>query len=299
MQKPEAHPGVNLLWPDAALEYFRECEREPDAFPTPFSAWNESCRGLGGGIGLAAGWHVVLGADTKQGKTLLALQCAAAAARAGVHTGYLNLEMARAQLQLRLYSQITGKESYRLEPGDSFDPRRAAEVVGELEELHREWAPIWSNRDPILSLGTALEHMRGWVEGWGVKFIVVDYMQLIESPESAGIADEIRKVSAHMRTFAHTTGCTLLCLSQLSNEGASTKPHAGSLYGGRRIAQDADQVLFLDHSRYQRIPNERRARTWLLLTHNRFGPAAEIPIEWNWTNLRAREAMPDEEKGWP
>lgn len=299
MQKTESHPGVNLLWPGAAEKYFQGCEGAPDAFPTPFAGWNESCRGLGGGIGLAAGWHCVLGADTKQGKTLLALQCAAEASRSGVDTGYLNLEMAREQLQLRLYSQVTGLESFRLEPGASFDPKRAAEVVGALEVMYRERRPIWSNKDPILTLTEALEHMRGWVDGWGVKFIVVDYMQLIESPNSAGIADEVRRISAHMRTFAHTTGCTLLCLSQLSNEGATSKPHAGSLYGGRRIAQDADQVLFLDHSRYTRIPNERRARTWLLLTHNRYGPATEIPIEWNWANLRAREARPDEENLWP
>jgi replicative DNA helicase len=306
MRNPEAHPGINLLWPDAAEALFKAAEAPLDVVPTPFAGWNKACRGHGGQQGLGRGWHVVVGADTKQGKTLLGLQCALAAVMGGHSVGYLNLEMARDQLQSRLYSQLSGAPSWQLEPGSGFNRRKADEVIGMLHELRGVHADrgvcLWSNRDPVTDLLAALEHIAGWVEGWGCRLIIVDYMQLIESPESAGIADEIRRISAHLVQFTHAHRVNTIALSQLSNEGAQTTPHAGSLYGGRRISQDADQVLFLDHTKRETREETKGhyyTRSWLRMPYNRHGPPAEIPIEWDWNSLRAREALPDEEHLWP
>lgn len=306
MRSPEAHPGIGLLWPVAARQLFEDAEKPVDAVPTPFAAWNRACRGHGGQKGLGRGWHVVIGADTKQGKTLLGLQCALAAVLAGHSVGFLNLEMAREQLQTRLYSQFSGVPSWQLEPG-GLDRTKAAAVVEQLQALKDSTygVNLWSNRDPVTSLPDALDYLTGWVEGWHVRLLVVDYMQLIESPDASGIADEIRKISAHLVQLTHTHQVNTIVLSQLSNDGAQTSPHAGSLYGGRRIAQDADQVLFLDHTKRQtrsEVRNDREhwyTRTWLKLAYNRHGPPADIPIEWDWDSLKATEAKQDEEDKWP
>lgn len=301
MTDDERSPGIDLLSVAGATHLFAQAVKPPEVIPVPFPTWAESCRDMGGGEGLARGWHIVIGADTKQGKTLLALQCALTAVLEGRRVGFLNLEMSTEQIQTRLYSQATGIPAWRLEPGKSHDPNRARDVIQWLEDRGRNRKGVWlfTNEEPVFSLGEALELMHFWVEEWKCQLIVVDYLQLLEEPEAAGIADEVRKISARLTRFAKTHRIVTLGLSQFSNEGSQASPDARSLYGGRRIAQDASQCLFLDHSRSTYVPIDQKTRTWLTLKYNRHGPPADIPIEWDWRTLRARQALPDEEALWP
>ena len=148
-----------------------------------------------------------------------------------------------------------------------------------------------------------IELMRTWHEKDGIRFFVVDYLQLCESSDHVGIAREVQAISAAIRLFAHQTKSVVIGLSQYNNEGGNNRlvsPTVGHLYGGRRIAQDATQVLLLDHSRYERDAiRTHLARTWLLLAKNRHGPTGSIPIEWDYKTLTAREANHDETSIWP
>ena len=59
-----------------------------------------------------------------------------------------------------------------------------------------------------------------------------------------------------------------------------------------------DQVVLLDHSRYEKLEG-RLARTWLVLDKNRHGDRVEVPILWNFNHLTAREGLEDEKNQWP
>jgi replicative DNA helicase len=293
----------NIVSRTEPLEHMRWAERPPNTIPTPFDEWTRACRDEAGGQGVAMGWYVVIGGDTKQGKTLLALQCLGTALMAGRSIGFVNLEMSIPQLRIRVYSQLTGIPAYRIEPGPGYSAHHAKEVDDWIQEaqqagVHRKFLV---NEEPWLRLPDMIAMMEHWAEVEGCEVFCVDYMQLVEADTAGGIAGETREISKALRSFKQRHNCVVFAISQFNNEGGNASdnpPHAGSLYGGRRIAQDSDQTLLLDHSRTEKT-DDGKTRTWLLMPYNRHGPSVEIPIEWDWTTLKATAAKPDEERLWP
>src|SRR5690348_2988797 len=108
-----------------------------DAVPTPLPAWNHRCRDFGGGVGLARGWHITIGANTGNGKSVFALNMAHEAVSHGEKVGFVSLEMTWEQLATRYMAIVSGERIDLLEPGSKLDARahkRAARAVDELEE---------------------------------------------------------------------------------------------------------------------------------------------------------------------
>jgi replicative DNA helicase len=304
MPDPFIDPTADLMSPAEARVHFEESQKPVQAFSTGFPAWDASCRDEGAGQGIALGWYVVIGGDTGHGKSLLALQVAAEAMDQGYRVGFVNLEMSVRQLRNRLYSMITRIPAWKLEPGPNHRPEVSREVVQWLEKVRAEVGPhpFLANREPLTDYGHVTKFMDCWRVDHGCKVFVVDYLQLCEAPEEAGAAAEIKRVSKVFRDYAHRHRVAVIALSQYNNESgndAARKPHPGSLYGGRRIAQDSDLSICIDHSRYARDDHRHEARTWLVTIKNRHGPRPEIPILWEYETLTAREAQPDEEHLWP
>jgi len=54
--------------------------------------------------------------------------------------------------------------------------------------------------------------------------------------------------------------------------------------GGSAIENDSHQVLLFDHSRFER--QGQTANTWLIIDKNRHGAVTDIPVQWDYTNLR-------------
>jgi len=297
----------DLIDSQNAFNFFKtlQPENRPLVVPTPFPGLNSACRGFGARVGLALGWYVIIGGDTGQGKSKLALQLAVEAHKRRHRTGIVQLEMSWLETQARLYSQIAGIEASRLEPGEKYDPSAHDEFKAWRAKHVSETGGIpfygITNMNPEVRAVMAL--MRRWLDS-GVEVFVVDYLQLLESEDGAGSVREVQKISKSLRDFAHKYGVLVIALSQYNNEGGNDRersPHVGHLYGGRRISQDSDLTLLLDHSRYERdIARPYIARSFLMVPKNRNGPSGfEIPIEWDDRYLTARQGFPDEQYNWP
>jgi replicative DNA helicase len=278
----------------------------PDVLVTPFPSLNRACRGFGAQKGLPMGWYVCIGGDTGQGKSLLALQLGVAAHQQNFRVGFLSLEMSLPEIKSRFFAQRVGIEAHRLEPGDRYDPA-AEDIVLEWQGKHVDdtsgGIPFWVADRIGPELPDVLQMMHEWLE-MGVSVFIVDYLQLMESMDGVGSAKEVQKISKTMRDFAHHNGVLVISLSQYNNEGGNDRqnpPNVGHLYGGRRISQDSEITLLLDHSRVETDGLQPFiGRTFLLVAKNRNGPKGfEIPILWDYRYLKAREGMPDEVKDWP
>jgi replicative DNA helicase len=145
--------------------------------------------------------------------------------------------------------------------------------------------------------------MEGFLAEAGIRFFVVDYLQLAQTGSDEAVYRAVTEVSAEVMTFAHQHEVVTVGLSQI-NRTASTdrdnRPQPQGLIGSSSLENDADQVLLLDHTRYERDGlSPHLARTFLLIAKNRHGPCGSLPIEWNYRTLRVREASPDEEEAWP
>ena len=288
----------------ARLDHLLDMKQRPiDAVPTPFRAWNVRCRDFGGGVGLARGWHVTLAGNPGHGKSLGALNLTGAGIRHGEQVGWCSLEMEWHQLTTRLMAIESGERVQFLEPGAFLDPvihKRAAYALDRIKE--ETGGSVWVNAREISELQDVEDSILELHEKHGCRFIIVDYMQLVDV---LGVHDRIEAVtmiSHAVRRLAKRLKIITVGLSQFNRETAKNyedSPTPQGLMGGSPLENDSDQIILIDHSTYQRNTFGNSARQTLLLAKNRHGSLHKIECVWDYDTLRIRQAddIPPEDRG--
>lgn len=269
----------------------REKELPITAVPTPFPGWNDACRGAGGGIGLARGWHITLAGNTGQGKSLVALNMAGCAIESGENVAFISLEMSQSELATRLLSIVSGEDVRELEQGHFYNAitfARARKAMDEIAE--RTGASVFVNRRSVSSLEQIHSAIRYQREYNGCNLVIVDYMQLAAVKNARNDVERITEVSSTVRRTAKEENVTTVGLSQYNRETSKDRenpPTPQGLHGGSALENDSDQVLLLDHTEYKREPSG--ATTRLMLAKNRHGPQMILGVRFNYTTLAVRQ----------
>lgn len=278
------HPTLDLHLTNAV--------KPVDAVPMMFPSWNAACRDEGGGVGLAKGWHVVIAGGTGAGKSIVALNCAAAAIQAGQAVCYLSLEMSQAQLITRLLAIATGAGVKYLERGKGFDRAIACGAADEFLALtDRTGGSVRVNKYPLRDLSDIDMVFGYFTDREPCTVFIVDYLQLAWAGSAKSMLESITEISHCVRSRAHEKGIVSIGLSQFNRQTSGNrgdKPRPEGLMGGSPLENDADQVLLLDHTAYQRT-SANYASGKVLLAKNRHGPQVEIPVTFDYGNLQIRE----------
>lgn len=263
-----------------------------DAIPTMLPAWNDACRGFGGGQGLPRGWHITIGGASGTGKSLCALNLAAEALRNGTRIAYISLEMSIDQLLARLLAIVARRSIRELEPGPLYRPETFEGAVADYMALAECGSSLFIAERPDTSLG-AIQHQMLAACDAGCRLIVVDYLQLISVPDADGIAEQTRRASQALQRIAFQHQVTTVALSQFNRAtsfNAKESPTVHGLTGSSAIENDSDQVLLLDHSQKDRTGTTCDTR--LLLAKNRHGPSVTIPVRWDFRTLSLATRAP-------
>lgn len=268
--------------------------RPIDAVPTPILTWNTHCRDDGGGVGLARGWHIVVGANTGTGKSILALNLAAKATEHGERVAFVSLEMAQKQLATRFLALATGRTVARLEQGAGFDAEYWRGATRDLTERYeRTGGALYTNRKRMSKLSDIVGAMRYQFEVNGCRYQIVDYLQLARTASrSSELYAAIEEVSNTVRDTAADLGVVSIGLSQFNRQTSNDRqnpPTPQGLMGGSPLENDADQVVLLDHSQFHRDPLTNSVRTRLMLAKNRHGGQAVIEVRWTYRDLSIAE----------
>lgn len=273
----------DLRW----AELQKRNEQPIDAIPTGYPTWDKSCRGAGGGIGLAKGWMVTLAGKQKQGKTTVALNILARAVRNGKRAGVISYEMSGNELMSRYLGIQTGVSLRKLEPGPEYDrnawlsanERRQEVETGEFFLVER---PRRGSFEYSLCLAEARE--------MGADVVFVDYAQKIGGDRD-DLYTQMKQVS-NLTQDAAQKGMTIIIMSQFNRSGTASKeaPSASNLMGGA-LESDADQIVFIDHTQTKR-EDVFTGKSQMILEMNRHGPSSTWPIAWDFRTLRCEEAAP-------
>jgi len=258
-----------------------------DAVPTPWRRWNACCRGRGGGLGLARGWHVIGAARSGAGKTVLAVNMAVMAMRVGESVGFISLEMDQAELETRVLPVLTGIPVRSFEEGQHFEEAAFVEAKRALHELHeRTGGSFWVNRKQVRKLPDVIAAMRHAHDDLGCRFMIVDYLQLAGNPM---MPETIAAVSDAVRGQTVELNVTTFGLSQFNRETSKSKerPSKEGLMGGSFLENDANQVILMDHSRVERTVSG--IQTFAILDKNRHGPMTDIAVDFDTATLRMYE----------
>jgi len=265
-----------------------------DAVPTPLPGWNTLCHGGGGGIGIARGWFITVGANTGSGKSLFALNLAASAIQHGEVVTFVSLEMGRSELATRLLSIVSDVPVVELEQGAHFSQASYAKAAESLDAVReRTGGHVLVNRRPLSRLADVTALIKYHAEVHGSRYFIVDYLQLAWTANTHSIHDRMELVAHTLRDTAQSLNVTLIGLSQFNRQTSaarSERPVSQGLMGGSAIENDSHQVLLLDHSRMVR--NGLQADSWLIMDKNRHGSLADIPIRWDYRTLRLLPRTP-------
>jgi replicative DNA helicase len=257
--------------------------------------------------GLQPGDMIVIAARPSMGKTALAMNIAEhVALNAKMPVGVFSLEMTRIQLVQRMLCSRARVNLQKVRDGflaeRDFPALNAAAASLAESRIHIDDSAAL----PILELRAKARRMKSQ---FGVKLIVVDYLQLLRSGSKRGQENrqiEVSEISAGLKSLGKELGVPVLVLAQLNRQPEARhggKPRLSDLRESGSIEQDADVVGLLTRPEvYEEdldARTERAGQAELIIAKQRNGPTGEVYLtflnEFTRFEDRSRSYYPNEE----
>jgi replicative DNA helicase len=192
------------------------------------------------------GWHapnlIIMAGRPGTGKTASALNFVYNIITQKIPVAFFSLEMATRELMGRLISISAGVTSEKLRNADLGETQWQS-ILKQNYNL-----PLFIDDTSGLSILEFKSKARKLVRKHGVKFIVVDYLQLMTTNLKVNREQEISFISRTLKGIAKELNVPILALAQLSRDvekRANGRPRLSDLRESGSIEQDADIVIFL------------------------------------------------------
>lgn len=216
------------------------------------------------------GWRpgalYVIGARPSVGKTVAGFQAALSLCNRGP-VAFTSLEMSNTELELRMVSQEAKVDMGRITKRQltTNDWERVAKARERWEHL-----PLFIDPSRDASMAQVARHAWSVKRKHGLAAVVVDYLGLIEHPDSRKSEYEVvTETTRKLKLLAQALEVPVIALSQLSrkNEGREQKtPQLSDLRSSGAIEQDADVVILM-HRDLMESPHEAD----MIVAKNRHG----------------------------
>jgi replicative DNA helicase len=201
---------------------------------------------------------VIIAGRPSMGKTALATNIAYYAAKNMQENNekgsvaFFSLEMSSEQLSTRILSEQARISSSEIRRGKASEEtlNRYIEVSRNIYDL-----PLYIDETPAIAISTLSNRARRIKRLFGLKLIVVDYIQLMRTNSNRmdGRVQEISEITQGLKALAKELNVPVVALSQLSRavEQRDDKiPQLSDLRESGSIEQDADVVVFVYREQY-------------------------------------------------
>jgi replicative DNA helicase len=221
-----------------------------------FDEWNMLCGGS-----MRRGEVIILAGRPSMGKTAVALSTSLAAARAGLGTLFVSLEMSVEELMKRAISDLIFEfgesasfDNVKKGQFTAFDRRRLADAREQLRSF-----PMTLRQESGLKLGRLAMLIRRTkrqmaAKGRNLDIVFVDYLGLVKTDTRAHKRyEEVSEVSRTIKQIARELDVTIVMLAQLNREvekREDKRPQLSDLRDSGDIEQDADTVIFIYREQY-------------------------------------------------
>ena len=221
--------------------------------------------------GFKKGDMIVLAARPSQGKTSLAMTIAENTAINGkISTGILSLEMTSRSLIKRMMGSMAGVDGHNIMTGKLAEDeiRRLTNASVKIGN-----SPLHIDQSGNLSITQMASKARHLKYKYGIKFLIIDYLQLIHAKADSRV-QEVTKISAAVKAVAKELDIPVLVLSQLSRrvEEQDRSPRLSDLRDSGSIEQDADVVALLHKTNEKNIVE-------VIVAKHRNGPCGAVELE--------------------
>ena len=201
---------------------------------------------------------VIIAGRPSMGKTALATNIAYYAAKNMQENNekgsvaFFSLEMSSEQLSTRILSEQARISSSEIRRGKASEEtlNRYIETSRNIYDL-----PLYIDETPAIAISTLSNRARRIKRLFGLKLIVVDYIQLMRTYNNRtdGRVQEISEITQGLKALAKELNVPVVALSQLSRavEQRDDKiPQLSDLRESGSIEQDADVVVFVYREQY-------------------------------------------------
>jgi len=240
--------------------------------------------------GFQAGELAIIAARPSIGKTAIAIAIAKAAAiDARIPTLFISLEMSDESIVRRMVSTIGSVPMHDIKTGelDEGGMRAMGAATARIAG-----SPIhFASGSGMSGIATITAVIRRAVRKWGVRLVLVDYLQKIHGSRAAEKRTyEIAEVSGKLKAAAADTKAAVVALAQLNRENEKAAPRAPrltDLADSGQIERDADLVLLLD-----RVRNEPKGEAIIAIAKQRDGECGVVPLWYDGQFCRFSDPSP-------
>jgi replicative DNA helicase len=194
---------------------------------------------------------IILAARPSQGKTSFALSQLIEMAKCGIPVAFISLEMDKGQILQRGMARETGVPLNKIK---EYQLNRA-----ELDRIKQESynfynMPLILDDDSTLNMSMFRSKLRRYIKEYGVRYIVIDYLQLMSGPANLQSRErEVAYITRSMKKLSKQYNIPIMLLCQLNRDvekrkGDESAPRLSDLRESGSIEQDADVVMFVHNS---------------------------------------------------
>ena len=240
--------------------------------------------------GLRRRQMTVIGGRPSQGKTTLAINIAANAAKNGRRVLIASLEMSDELIWRNIaiaHADVPGAAvSTR-----TLDPPAWDRLAAAIEEI-KTW-PIEIADQADLTADDLLSLCRSRQSVQPVDLLIVDYLQLLSGTGEG--EERVANLSRGVKRIAQALDLAVLCTAQLSRASEardSRIPQLSDLRGSGQIEQDADVVTLLHRPEaYPGHKAETEGLAHVYIAKNRIGPTGKVTLGFDGSRFRFRSRI--------
>lgn len=239
--------------------------------------------------GFRDGQLVIVAARPSVGKSSLAQQFALTHALDGIPSAFFGMEMSNEELTNRTTANLGRVPLGALKTGrlDHGDWELVTDAVERMRGL-----PLHLLEKHRMSLGDVNSQARKLVRRFGIKTLVVDYLQLMNEPPRSRDRErrvELEEITRGMKQLAKQMGITIVLLSQLNRSIESRtnpRPVMSDLKECGAIEEDADVILAL----WTHRKGECGDLKGCAILKNRDGETGDVPLHFEGAYQRWTES---------
>ncbi|MDN3510258.1 MAG: replicative DNA helicase [Candidatus Jettenia sp. CY-1] len=227
--------------------------------------------------GLQASELIIVAARPSMGKTSLALNIIE-------HVGVVekkpavifSLEMSAQQVAQNMLCSHAQVDAHKLRMG-FLDDKQWSNLSFGLGSLSE--APIFIDDTPGLTVLEVRAKARRLKAQYDIQVVVVDYLQLMESPRAESRQQEISIISRGLKSLSRELSIPVIAVSQLNRSVEAReghKPRMSDLRESGSIEQDADVIILLHRDSYYDPEKDNAAE--LIIAKQRNGPTGTVKL---------------------
>ncbi|SDL28744.1 replicative DNA helicase [Streptomyces indicus] len=232
--------------------------------------------------GLHGGQMIIIAGRPGLGKSTLGVDfLRASSLRDKIPAAFFSLEMSRREVQHRIISAEARIGLHKIRGGNMTDHDWAA-FANQMERLTT--APLTIDATPNRTVTQIRARSRQIKQKTGLGLVVIDYLQLLDSPGKKRAENrqvEVSEMSRGMKLMAKELDVPVVVLCQL-NRGPELRtdkvPMLADLRESGSLEQDADVVILVHREDAYDKESPRAGEVDLIVAKHRAGPTSKITV---------------------